>query len=149
MSNETLQECSWFALVDTERCRLLRCERTEWGGQYFREVKVLENWWPKHGRRALGRITRNNYGSQHDHAGERVRRFANDVIDRLEAECRERLVERMTIIATPRLTGELRSLRHFQKGLFELRESELTQFSTTALADHRLIRILIAKAEAE
>lgn len=149
MSNETLQECAWFALVDTERCRLLRCERTEWGGQHFREVSVFENWWSKHGRRVLGRITHNGCGSQHDYAGERVRRFANDVIDRLEAECRERLAKRMTIIATPRLMGELRSLCHSQNGLFELRESELTQFSASTLADHRLIRILIAKPEAE
>ena len=149
MSEKTIKSCVWFALVDTERCRLLQGDRSELGGQYFREVSVFENWWPEHRRRGLGGMTRTSYGSRHDYAGERVRHFAIDVIDRLEAECRERLVERMTIVATPRLTGELRGLCHSRNGLFELRESELTKFSTAVLADHRLIEILIAEPEVE
>jgi len=98
---------------------------------------------------ALGGMSGDSYASPHHFAGERVRRFAGDVIHRLEAECKERQVERLTIIAPPRFMGELRKLYDSQRGRFELQEGELMQFSAAALAVHRVIRSLIGLPRTE
>ncbi len=152
MSKKKLQRCAWFALVDTERCRLLQCDLTKQGTHRVREVSAFENRWPKHRRgrpMALGGMTGNSYASPHHYVGERVRRFAADVISLLEAECKKRQVERLTLIAPPRFMGELRKRYDQQNERFELREGELMQFSTAALAGHPVIQSLIDTPEAE
>lgn len=152
MSKKDHQRCAWFALVDTERCRLLRCDLTKQGTPSVREVSAFENRWPKHRRgrpMALGGMTGSSYASPHHYVGERVRRFADDVIKRLEAECKERQVERLAVIAPPRFMGELRKSYDPQNERFDLHEGELMQFSTAALASHPVIQRLIDAPEAE
>jgi protein required for attachment to host cells len=146
MSKQTPHGCAWFALVDAERCRLLRCDLTKQGTHRVQEARAFENRWPKHrhGRpMALGGMTGDTYASPHHYVGERLRRFASDVVKRLRAECTEYLIERLTIIAPPRLVGELRKLDDVRNGRFEFQEGELMQFSTAALAVHPLIRNLV------
>lgn len=152
MSKKNHQRFAWCALVDTERCRLLRCDLTKQGTHRVREITGFENRWPKHRRgrpMALGGMTGDSYAAPHHYVGERVRRFAEDVINRLEVECRERRVKRLTLIAPPRFMGELRKLCDPRDGLFGLHKGELMQFSTAALASHPVIQGLIDRPKAE
>lgn len=152
MSKKDHQRYVWFALVDTERCRLLQCDLTKQGTHRVREVTAFENRWPKHehGRpTALGGMTGSSYAAPHHYVGERVRRFADDVVSLLEAECKKRQVERLTLVAPPRFMGELRKLQDSQHARFELREGEFMQFSTLALAEHPVIQSLIDPPEPE
>lgn len=152
MDKNKPQRCVWFALVDTERCRLLQCDLTEQGTHRVREVTAFENRWPKHERgrpMALGGMTGSSYAAPHHYVGERVRRFADDVVSQLEAECTKREVERLTLVAPPRFMGELRKRYDRKNRCFELREGELMQFSTAALAEHPLIQRLIDPPEPE
>jgi hypothetical protein len=98
---------------------------------------------------ALGGMTGDSYASPHHYVAERIRRFAEDVIKQLEAECKKRQVERLTIIAPARFMGELRKLSDPQSARFELCEGELMQFPTAALADHPVVRKLIEPPKAE
>ena len=152
MSKKNHQCCAWIALADTERCRLLRCDLTKQGTHRVREITGFENRWPKHRRgrpMALGGMTGDSYAAPHHYVGERIRRFAEDVIKQLEAECKARQVGRLVILAPARFMGELRQLHEPQHARFELREGELMQFSTAALASHPVIQGLIDRPKAE
>ena len=92
---------------------------------------------------ALGGMTGSTYAAPHHHMGERIRRCAEEVLQQLTAECRVRRIERLTIIAPQRFMGELRKLCDTLEGCIVLREGELMQFSTAALAVHPMIRELV------
>jgi protein required for attachment to host cells len=152
MEREGRERPAWIALVDAERCRLLRCDRTKAGTLRVEELTALENQWPKHRRgrpMALGGMTGGSYAAPHHYAAERVRRFAEDVSKLLAAECGQRRVDRLTIIAPARVLGELRKRSTSRDGSWELREGELMQFSTAALAGHPVIERLIDMQGAE
>jgi protein required for attachment to host cells len=146
MTPDKPRDGAWFALVDTEGCRLLKCDLTRRGTHRVREVATFENRWPKHRRgrpMALGGMTGDSYASPHHHTAERIRRCAQGVVKQLRAECKQRRIVSLTIIAPPRLLGELRKLCESQNGDFALCEGELMQFSTAALAVHPVIRGLV------
>lgn len=140
------QRHAWFALVDGRLGRLVRCERTALGTHRVRELKVLENEWPKHPtshRVVPGGPVGHTYAVPPNHVAELLRRFAFEFVTWLKAECTERRIETLVIIAAPRLLGQLRKLPDMPNGRFELRQGDLTQLSTAALTVHPLIRSLL------
>jgi protein required for attachment to host cells len=138
----------WFALADTKKCRLFRVHLTEKGTAHVDERDVFENELPEHehGRpMALGAMTGHSFAAPHHDEEETERRFAAQIVEWLQ-EKRTRLgIEHLTILASPRFLGVLRktSLGSL-KGRVDEREGNLMHLATDALADHPLIRQLIA-----
>ncbi len=139
-------DSTWFALVDAERCRLLRCDFTRQGTHHVQEIRAFENCWPRYSiskSMAFGGKTGPAYASPHHYVGKHLQRFASDTVNRLRAECTKHLIRKLTIIAPPQLVGELRRSSDQPDEQFALQEGELMQFSTAALAVHALIRSLV------
>ncbi|MBU0640453.1 MAG: host attachment protein [Planctomycetes bacterium] len=144
----TAEDFVWFALADAKKCRLLRCYLTKQGTPHVDECDALDNELPEHehGRpMALGEMTGHSFAAPHHDAEETDRRFAAQIVEWLRQRSVAYGIERLTVLAPPRLLGVLRKTPLGSlKGRLEQREGNLMHFETDALSEHPLIRRLIA-----
>ena len=143
----------WVLLADAKRARLLRCGLTEQGRCRVEEHGSIDNVWPghEHGRSAPiwknGTIT---FGIE-DNDGEDLRRFAREVVQRLEHRMGKLGIRRIHILASPRFLGVLRKVRleRLASQLILKHKADLMHLSATKLAKHPVIRQLIASPHPE
>ncbi len=142
------KESAWFAIIDAQRCRLLRFARTASAIAHVEELSALECTWPDHepGRpMALGGMTGHSYAVPPNYVEEQMRRFMRETVTWLKAECTARQIDRLVILASPRALALLRKSVDLSNGRFDFRPGDLTKFSTSALAVHPLVRGLLDK----
>jgi len=138
-TNADRQNSAWFALADTERCRLLCCRLTKQGTPHVDEYDTLENTFPE--REHLRPQTGD--GMTHD-VEEKERRFAGKIVERLQENVKKHEIDRLVIFAPARMLGELRkaSSRLLAEHLKEL-EGNLMRLDDGQLAEHPMIRELV------
>ncbi len=130
---------AWFALADTERCRLLCCRLTEHGKLHVDEYETIENTFPE--REHLRPQTRD--GMTHD-VEEREQRFAGALAGWLQTRSEEHEIEHLVVFAPPRLLGVLRKgPLDLPNGHLEAREGNLMRLEAGELAEHALVRKLV------
>ena len=130
---------AWFALADAEHCRLLCCRLTDQGTQHVDEYDALENTFPE--RERLRPQTGD--GMTHD-VEERERRFAGEVLGWLKMRADTHKIDRLVILATPRMLGVLRRVRaRLPNGHLQGIEGNLMRLDAGQLAEHPMIRQLI------
>jgi protein required for attachment to host cells len=138
----------WLALADAQKCRLVRCGVTKQGTPRVDECDVLDNKLPRHehGRpMALGGMTGHSFAAPHHDEEETQRRFAAQIVEWLQQQSTEHGIERLTVLAPPRLLGALRKTPLGSlKGRIEEHEGNLMHLETDALSEHPLIRRLVA-----
>ncbi|HUU98714.1 MAG TPA: host attachment protein [Phycisphaerae bacterium] len=143
----------WFALADAQKCRLLRCHLTKQDTPHVDECDALDNELPEHehGRpMALGGMTGHSFAAPHHDEEEAERRFAAQIVEWLQDRFAHYGIERLTVLAPPRLLGVLRKTPLGSlKGRIEEREGNLMRLQTDALSEHPLIhRLLTPKKQA-
>ena len=134
-----LQDNAWFALSDMESCRLLCCGMTRRGKYHVDEYETLVNTLPEQEhQRPMA-----NAGTTHD-AENKERRFAGEFVSSLEKNAKERDIGALTIFATPRMLGLLRTaITERLSGLFNAIEGNLMHLKVYQLADHPKVRELV------
>jgi protein required for attachment to host cells len=138
----------WFALADAQKCRLLRCHLTKQGTPHVDECDALDNELPEHehGRpMALGGMTGRSFAALHHDEEEAERRFAAQIVEWLQKKSARYGIERLTVLASPRILGVLRKTPPGSlKGCIDEREGNLMHLETDALSEHSMIRRLLA-----
>jgi len=130
---------AWFALADAESCRLLCCRLTKQGTQHVDEYGRFENTLPEaeHAR------PKNRDGMTHD-IEEEERRFGAQIVDWLRSKAEEQAIDRMAILAPPRMLGVLRKASSgLLKGHLKEFEGNLMRLEAGQLAEHPMIRELL------
>jgi protein required for attachment to host cells len=146
-----LRAHAWFTVADAKRCRLLRCRLTAQGTPHVDQIDKLESKPPEHehGRpMALAGMTGHSFAAPHHDIEEEVRRFAAQIVEWLQEKSAHYGIERLTILAPPRLLGALRKTPPGSlKGRIEELEGNLMPLEVDALSEHPLIRRLLAPRE--
>jgi protein required for attachment to host cells len=139
-----LQDYAWFALVDAEHCRLLRCHLTKRGIPHVDEYDVLENTFPEHEHLR----PQTGDGMTHN-VEEKERRFAGKIVEWLQKRAEQRVIDQLAVFATPRMLGVLRKAPlGLLKGHLEELEGNLMRLEAGQLAEHPMVRELVrAKQE--
>jgi protein required for attachment to host cells len=141
---------TWLALADAQRCRLLCGHLTEQGTPHFDERGALESvpLEHEHGRpMALAGMTGHTFAAPHHEAEEEQRRFAGRIMKWLQKECEEHEIDRLVVIAPPRMLGQLRKvLPGSLKGPVEQHEGNLMHLDAGDLAQHPIVRELLPPA---
>jgi len=130
---------AWFALADTEHCRLLCCHLTRQGTQHVDEYGVFENTLPEaeHARPMT------HDGATHD-IEEEERRFAGQIVEWLQENVKKHEIDRLVIFAPPRMLGALRKASSgLLKGHLEELEGNLMRLEAGQLAEHPMVRQLV------
>ena len=142
-TNVERQDCAWFALADTEQCRLLRCQLTKRGTQHVDQCEAMENTFPEHEH--LRPQARD--GMMHA-VEEKERRFAREIVDWLRKRVGRREIDRLVIFATSRMLGLLRKASSglLKEHLEEL-EGNLMRLEAGQLAEHPMVRKLVQAKE--
>lgn len=94
---------------------------------------------------ALGGMTGHSFAATHHDEEEAEKRFAAQIVEWLRERRAHYGIERLTVLAPPRLLGVLRktSLGSL-KGRIDVREGNLMHFEPDALSEHPLVRRLLA-----
>ena len=130
---------AWFALADAEHCRLLCCRLTEQGTQHVDEYDALENTFPEHEHLR----PQTGDGMTHD-VEEKERRFAGQIVDWLKKRVDTHEIDRLVILATPRMLGVLRRARaRLPSGHLQGTEGNLMRLDAGQLAEHPMVRELV------
>ncbi len=131
---------AWFALADAEHCRLLCCRLTEQGTQHVDEHDALENVLPEHEHLR----PQTGDGNTHD-VEEKERRFAGQIVGWLQKRVDMHEIDRLVILATPRMLGVLRRTRaRLPNGHLLGIEGNLMRLGAGQLAEHPMVRGLFA-----
>ena len=143
----------WVLLADARRARLLRCGLTEQGRCRVEEHGSIDNTWPGHEHGRSARVWKNatiTFGMEDDE-GEDLRRFAREVVARLEHRMGKLGIRRIHILASPRFLGVLRKVRprRLAGQLILKRKADLMHLNAGKLAKHPVIRQLIASDRSE
>jgi protein required for attachment to host cells len=130
---------AWFALADSERCRLLCCRLTMQSKQHVDEYGALEKSVPEHERDRPA----TQGGMTHD-IEEEERRFAGDIAGWLRKKATEHDMSRLVIFAPPRMLGVLRKTPFGPlTGHIEEIKGDLMGLNPDELADHPMVRELV------
>ena len=133
-----LQDNAWFALSDTDSCRLLCCGMTRRGKYHVEEYETLVNTLPEQEHQR----PMTNAGAKHN-AENKERRFADEIVSSLEKNAKERDIGALTIFATARMLGLLQTaITERLSGLFNAIEGNLMHLKVYQLADHPMVREL-------
>ena len=131
-----LQGFAWFALTDTDSCRLLCCGMTRRGKYQVEEYETLVNTLRANQTLANGDMTQD--------VEDKVRRFAGEIMLWLETKVKEHKIGAMPIFAAPHMRGVLMTARtHDMGGLLGELEGNLMHLKARQLADHPMIRELV------
>lgn len=134
-----LQNRTWFALADTEICRLLCCSLTRRGKYHVGEYDVLKNTLPQqeHSR------PQTDAGTTH-YQEDNERRFGGQIVEWLKNRVTHHEIDHLVIFAPPRILGILRKvpLGGLKEHVEEL-QGDLMRLSPGQLADHPMIRELL------
>jgi protein required for attachment to host cells len=134
---------AWFALADSEHCRLLCCRVTEQGRRHVQEYGVLENTLPEaeHARPMSGD------GMTHD-IEEEERRFGSQIVEWLRANAQKFDIDRLAIFAPPRMLGVLRKASSgLLKGHLQELIGNLMRLDAGQLAEHPTVVELMRTSE--
>ena len=145
MSKTTVerQDYAWFALVDAEHCRLLRCHLTKRGTPHVAEYDALGNTFPEHEHLR----PQTGDGMTHD-VEEKERRFAGRIVEWLQKRAEQREIDQLAIFATPRMLGVLRKAPlGLLKGHLEELEGNLMRLEAGQLAEHPMVCELVRGRE--
>lgn len=134
---------TWLALVNMDRCRLLRCRLRDRRTANIEECAVLENEWPQRERGPALWFTRTigkGCATTAHELDNRPRRFVHDVAAWLSRKLAEQHADRIIVVAPPRLLGlprkawwgPLANRVHVQAG-------GLAHLATGQLAKHPLV----------
>jgi len=135
---------TWFALADTEHCRLLCCHRTKQGTPHVEEHDAIENTAPEHEHLR----PQTGDGMTHD-VEEHERRFAGQIVAWLKVRAGEYEIDHFKIFAAPRMLGTLRKVAPGSlKGHLEMLQGDLMRLHGGELADHPMIRDLLSATPA-
>jgi protein required for attachment to host cells len=140
------EQHAWFAAVDAQRCRLLRLDRPKSAISGVEEVGVLDNSWRRQKRglaTSVGGPAGNCDPPPPGLVAEQLRRFMQEVMNWLNAECRARGINRLVVLAAPRALAQLRRSPDSPGGTFDFRPGNLMHFSTSVLAVHPVVRSLL------
>jgi protein required for attachment to host cells len=134
---------AWFALADAEHCRLLCCRLTEQGTQHVDEHDALENTFPEHEHLR----PQTGDGNTHD-VEEKERRFAGQIVGWLQKRVDMHEIDRLVILATPRMLGVLRRTRaRLPNGHLLGIEGNLMRLEAGQLAEHPMVRGLFGTTD--
>jgi len=134
---------AWFALADTEHCRLLCCRLTKQGTQHVDEYGAFENALPE--AEHLRPMTED--GMTHD-IEEEERRFAGQIVEWLRKKAEAHKIDRLVIFAPPRMLGVLRQASSgLLKGHLEELKGDLMRLDAGRLAEHPMVRELVRAKE--
>jgi protein required for attachment to host cells len=138
-TNAELPDHAWFALADAEHCRLLCCRLTEQGTQHVDEHEALDNTFPEHEHLR----PQTGDGMTHD-VEQKERRFAGQIVGWLKKRVDTHEIDRLVILATPRMLGVLRRTRaRPRNGHVQGIEGNLMRLDAGQLAKHPMVRQLI------
>jgi protein required for attachment to host cells len=130
---------AWFALTDTESCRLLCCSLTLRGKYHVDEYDTLANTLPE--QEHMRPMT--NAGTTHN-VENKERRFATEIVEWLKKKTNKHGMDHLIIFAPPRLLGVLRMVPlGALKGHVEELQGDLMRLNPGQLADHPRIRELV------
>lgn len=135
-----LHNHAWFALTDAASCRLLCCSLTRRGKHHIDEYDAFENTLPEqeHSRPMT------NAGATHN-VEDNERRFAGEIVTWLKKRTEQYQIDRLVIFAPPRMLGVLRMVPLGSlKGKVEELKGDLMRLKTGQLADHPMVRELVA-----
>lgn len=130
---------AWFALADTEHCRLLCCRLTKQGTRHVDEHGRHENTLPEaEHARPMGQD-----GMTHD-IEEEERRFGAQIVDWLRRKAEEHKIDRLAIFAPPRMLGVLRKASSgLLAGHLKELKGDLMRLAAGRLAEHPMVRELV------
>jgi protein required for attachment to host cells len=130
---------AWFALVDAEHCRLLCCSLTQQGTQHVDEYGTFDNTLPEQEHmRPMSQA-----GETHN-VEENERHFAAEVAEWLQKQGEKHELDRLTILAPPRMLGVLRNtpFGSMRAGMKQV-QGDLMRLNTGQLAEHQMVRNLV------
>jgi len=131
---------AWFALADTEHCRLLCCRQTEQGTPHVDEHGAIENTAPEHEHLR----PQTGDGMTHD-VEENERRFAGKIVAWLKEQAGACEIDHFKIFAAPRMLGTLRKVAPGSlKGHLEMLQGDLMRLNVGELANHPMIRDMVS-----
>lgn len=142
MTNPERPQHAWFALANTERCRLLRCSLTKQGTHHVDEYETIQNTLPQqeHTRPMT------NAGMKHN-IEDNERRFGNEIIAWMQKRVVQYEINRLVILAPPRMLGVLRMVPlGLLKGHVEEFKGHLMRLDPGELAEHPMVHELIRAA---
>lgn len=153
--NETtkLRNAVWVVLADKERAKLLRCGLTENGRCHVETSTTIENSWPGHDHPRSSPQWKNatvSYGMEDNDTSEETKRFVHEVTDWLKRRMKAHNIASVVILAPPRFTGVLRKTKFAREHAMNViqHKGELVNLPTRKLADHAIIRGLVASEKA-
>jgi len=134
-----LRNHAWFALADAERCRLFRWSLTERGTERVGVHDALENTLPEQ------EYARPMSQSDITHCiEERERRFADEIVERLQRKAGEHKIDHLVIFAPPRMLAWVRMAEPgVLKGHLQMVQGDLMRLQVGQLAEHPMIRELV------
>ena len=144
-TNADRQNHAWFALADTDRCRLLCCRLTEHGKPHVDEYEALENTFPE--REHLRPQTMD--GMTHD-VEEKEQRFAGVLVGWLQARVEKHEIDHLVVFVPPGLLGVLRKGQlGLSNGHIKALEGNLMRLEAGELAEHPMIRNMVRTTHEE
>jgi protein required for attachment to host cells len=127
---------AWFALADTDACRLFRCSLTKQGTRQVEEHGALENVFPEHEHQR----PQTGDGMTHDRE-EKERRFAGEIVAWLQKRAVQFEFNQLVLYSPPHMLGVLRTVPLGSlKGRVEELKGDLMHLTAGQLADHPMIR---------
>ena len=134
---------AWFALVDSEHCRLLCCRLTKQGSHHVDEHGQFQNTLPEaeHARpMSLG-------GTTH-YVEENERRFSGETLKWLKDQIDALRIDHLTLFAPARMLGAIRKASDkILTGEYEELQGSLMRLETGQLAEHPMIRRLVKQPQ--
>ncbi len=138
-TNADRRNHAWFALVDSEHCRLLCCRLTKRNTPHVDEYDMLENTFPEHEHLR----PQTGEGMTHD-VEEKKRRFTGETVGWLQKKTGEHEIDHLVIFAPPHMLGSLRKASSgLLVGHLEQLEGNLMRLDAGQLAEHPMVRELV------